>query len=270
MPVVAFVSPQELCRGSPTDALAKRMGPRDAPAAAPAGAGARAAGGGSGKQQADASAPPPVPVTPHGVTSSAAAAAAAALAARDQLLVAGATPESSFLALLVRDNRESFETEKRETDAISKRATTDRRRLDSFANLSTLSPSSLSFSSERRTRSTGRGGPPRVPPGLRHAPPARLGGGGSDREGAGRGPELPGPRERRRGARGGARSGRGRRRLFLPALAPALRPAGQARAPRRLGAAAGGAASRSRTRLGSAERPGAARRRRRRDAPRRL
>lgn len=111
---VAVVSPPELCRGSAsTDAAAalakaKKMGPRDAPAAAHTVGGARAAGG-SGKHQADEApaAPAQVPLTPHGTAS---AAAAAALAARDQLLVAGATPESSFLALLVRES-EALETE---------------------------------------------------------------------------------------------------------------------------------------------------------------
>ena len=96
---VAVTSPPELRRGgSATDAaavaqLAKSMVPRDASAAAPAGGGgARTADSSSGKQQADAPSPL-VPLTPH-VTSTA--------AARDQLLVAGATPESSLLTLLVR------------------------------------------------------------------------------------------------------------------------------------------------------------------------
>ena len=54
-------------------------------------------------------------MTPHVVNPS--AAAAAALAARDQLLVAGATPESSLLALLVRDFGIGLPNEAGERDA---------------------------------------------------------------------------------------------------------------------------------------------------------
>ena len=55
-------------------------------------------------------------MTPHVVNPS--AAAAAALAARDQLLVAGATPESSLLALLVRDFGIGLPKEAGERDAF--------------------------------------------------------------------------------------------------------------------------------------------------------